>query len=84
MRSAHSRVAFAALDNLIDRHYLMSMRQAMEMETVHILLEKDLATEYIRVLGVYATLKSAEEEMSFLMDFNEERKSYKIEEKVII
>ena len=54
------------------------------METVHILLEKDLATEYIRVLGVYATLKSAEEEMSFLMDFNEERISYKIEERVII
>lgn len=82
MRSAHSRIAFAALDNLIDQHYIMSMRHTME--TVHILLEKDLATEYIRVLGVYATLKLAEEEMSFLMDFNEERKSYKIEEKVII
>lgn len=53
------------------------------METVYILLEKDLATEYVRIAGVYATLKLAEEEMSFLMDFNEERKSYKIEEKVM-
>ncbi len=81
MRSAHSRVAFAALDNLIDRHYIMSMRQAMEK--IYVLLEKDLATEYVRVQGVYATLKLAEDEMSFLMDFNEEQKSYKIEEKEI-
>lgn len=82
MRSAHIRYAFAALDNLIDQHYIMSMRQAMEK--VYILLEKELATEYVRVEGVYATLKNAEDAMSFLMDFNEERKSYKIEEKAII
>lgn len=82
MRSAHSRVAFAALDNLIDRHYIMSMRQTMEK--VYILLEKDLSTENVRVQGVYATLKNAEDEMWFLMDFNEEQKSYKIEEKVMI
>lgn len=31
MRSAHSRVAFAALDNLIDRHYLQSMRKRESM-----------------------------------------------------
>jgi hypothetical protein len=82
MRSAHSRVAFAALDNLIDRHYIMSMRQTMEK--VYILLEKDLSTENVRVQGVYATLKNAEDEMWLLMDFNEEQKSYKIEEKVMI
>jgi hypothetical protein len=82
MRSVHSRVAFAALDNLIDRHYIMSMRQTMEK--VYILLEKDLSTENVCVQGVYATLKNAEDEMWFLMDFNEEQKSYKIEEKVMI
>lgn len=82
MRSVHSGVAFAALDNLIDRHYIMSMRQTMEK--VYILLEKDLSTENVRVQGVYATLKNAEDEMWFLMDFNEEQKSYKIEEKVMI
>ncbi len=27
MRSAHIRLAFAALDNLIDRHYIQSMRK---------------------------------------------------------
>jgi hypothetical protein len=79
MRSAHSRVAFAALDNLIDRHYLMSMRQAMEK--VYILLEKDLATEYVRIAGVYETYQDAQEDAGYLMDFNEEQKSYKIEEK---
>jgi len=31
MRSAHSRLAFAALDNLIDRHYIQSMRQREPM-----------------------------------------------------
>ena len=53
------------------------------MSKVYILLEKDLATEYVRIEGVYATLKNAEDSMSFLMDFNEEEKSYKIEEKVM-
>jgi hypothetical protein len=55
------------------------MRQAMEK--VYILLEKDLETERVRVDGVYATLKDAEDQMWFLMNFNEECKSYKIEEK---
>jgi len=31
MRSAHIRYAFAALDNLIDRHYLMSMTKENNM-----------------------------------------------------
>jgi hypothetical protein len=52
-----------------------------EMETVYILLEKDLATEYVRVQGVYGSRENAEDTMRFLMDFNEEEKSYKIEEK---
>ncbi len=51
------------------------------METVYILLEKDLATEYVRVQGVYGSRENAEDTMRFLMDFNEEEKSYKIEEK---
>lgn len=54
------------------------------MEKVYILLEKDLSTENVCVQGVYATLKNAEDEMWFLLDFNEEQKSYKIEEKVMI
>jgi hypothetical protein len=57
------------------------MRQAME--TVYILLEKNLETEYVRVQGVYATLKLAEETMNVLMDFNEEDKYYYLEEKVM-
>ena len=81
MRQAHSRYAFAALDKLIDQHYIQSMRKAMQK--VYLLLEKDLRTENVRVQGAYATLKTAEDEMSFLMDFNEEQKSYKIEEKVM-
>ena len=54
------------------------------MQKVFILLEKDLSTELVRVESVYATRKDAELAMSFLMDFNEEQKSYKIEEKVMI
>ena len=53
------------------------------METIYVLLEKDMFTEYVRVEGVYATLKNAEDAMEFLMHFNEEEKSYKIEEQVI-
>ena len=83
MRSAHSRVAFAALDNLIADHYIHSMRKRDCMSKVFILLEKNLETEYVRVEGVYETLKDAEDNMSFLMDFNEEKKSYKIEQKVM-
>jgi hypothetical protein len=60
----------------------MGMRKAMQK--VYLLLEKDLRTENVRVQGAYATLRNAEDEMSFLMDFNEERKSYKIEEKDIV
>lgn len=83
MRSAHSRVAFAALDKLIDRHYIIDMRKRELMEKVFILLEKNLETEYVRVQGVYETLKLAEETMNFLMDFNEEDKYYYLEEKVM-
>lgn len=83
MRSEHSRVAFAALDKLIVNHYIHSMRKRELMETIYILLEKNLETEYVRVQGVYATLKLAEETMNVLMDFNEEKKSYKIEQKVM-
>lgn len=53
------------------------------MEKVYILLEKNLSTEYVRVESVYASRRDAELAMSFLMDFNEEQKSYKIEEKEI-
>ena len=83
MRSEHSRVAFAALDKLIDRHYIMDMRKRELMETIYILLEKNLETEYVRVEGVYETLKDAEDSMAFLMDFNEEDKYYYLEEKVM-
>lgn len=83
MRSEHSRVAFAALDKLIDRHYIMDMRKRELMETIYILLEKNLETEYVRVQGVFETLKLAEETMNLLMDFNEEDKYYYLEEKVM-
>lgn len=53
------------------------------MEKIYILLEKNLETGYVRVEGVYETLKLAQDSMAFLMDFNEEELSYKIEEKVI-
>ena len=83
IRSVHNRVAFAALDNLIADHYIHSMRKRELMEKVFILLEKNLETEYVRVEGVYATLKLAEETMNVLMDFNEEDKYYYLEEKVM-
>lgn len=53
------------------------------MTKIYILLEKNLETEYVRVEGVYETLKDAEDSMSFLMDFNEEDKYYYLEEKVM-
>jgi hypothetical protein len=53
------------------------------MEKVYILLEKNLETEQVRVAGVYETYQDAQEDANYLMDFNEEEKSYKIEEKVI-
>jgi len=53
------------------------------METIYILLEKDLALNYVRVQGVYATLKLAEDTMWCLQVLYEEEKSYKIEEKEI-
>ena len=59
------------------------MRKKEKMEKIYILLEKNLETGYIRVEGVYETLKLAQDSMAFLMDFNEEERSYKIEEKVI-
>lgn len=83
MRSEHSRVAFAALDKLIVNHYIQYMRHGDNMTKIYILLEKNLETEYVRVEGVYETLKDAEDSMSFLMDFNEEDKYYYLEEKVM-
>jgi hypothetical protein len=53
------------------------------MSKVYILLEKDLETEQVRVEGVYETYKDAQKEFHYLMDFNEEVKSYKIVEKEI-
>ncbi len=50
------------------------------MEKVYVLLEKNLDTKNVRIQGVYESLKKLEDEMWFLMDFNEEQKSYKIEE----
>jgi hypothetical protein len=55
----------------------------MLMEKVYILLEKNLETEQVRVAGVFAKKELAESEMDCLMDFNEEEKSYKIEEQEI-
>jgi Ni,Fe-hydrogenase I cytochrome b subunit len=78
MRSVHVRAAFVTLDNLIDRHYIMNMRQ--KMEKVYVLLEKNLDTKNVRIEGVYETLKKLEDQMWFLMDFNEEQKYYMIEE----
>ena len=83
MRSQYSRVAFAALDKLIVNHYIQYMRHGDNMTKIYILLEKNLETEYVRVEGVYETLKDAEDSMSFLMDFNEEDKYYYLEEKVM-
>jgi len=53
------------------------------MSKLYILLEKNLETKYVRVEGVYETLKDAQDSLEFLMDFNAEEKSYKIEEKVM-
>ena len=50
------------------------------MEKVYVLLEKDPDTEHVCIEGVYETLKDLEDKMWFLMDFNEEQKSYMIEE----
>jgi hypothetical protein len=83
MRSQYSRYAFAALDKLIVNHYIQYMRHGDNMTKVYILLEMNLETEYVRVQGVYETLKDAEDSMSFLMDFNEEDKYYYLEEKVM-
>lgn len=83
MRSEHSRVAFAALDKLIDSHYIQYVRHGDNMTKIYILLEKNLETEYVRVQGVFETLKLAEETMNVLMDFNEEDKYYYLEEKVM-
>ena len=53
------------------------------METIYILLEKNLETEQVRVVSVYDNAQDAQEDANYLMDFNEEEKSYKIEEQVI-
>jgi hypothetical protein len=56
------------------------MVRKTEMEKVYVLLEKDPDTEHVCIEGVYETLKDLEDKMWFLMDFNEEQKSYMIEE----
>ena len=50
------------------------------METVFVLLAKDLATERCWVEGVYATRDLAEEEMECQMELWEETRSYRIAE----
>lgn len=45
MRSEHSRLAFAALDNLIDNHYIHSMRQNDMISLAQYLRERNAATE---------------------------------------
>jgi hypothetical protein len=51
--------------------------------TVYVLLEKFLATEVVRVAGVYASYDLAEEVMEELMSVFKEERSYKIEDKYI-
>lgn len=53
-------------------------------ETVYVLLEKDLRSEYISVVGVYASYDLAEEFMEELMDLHEDECSYKIESKSLV
>jgi hypothetical protein len=54
MRSLHSRHAFAALDKLIDRHYIMSMTTEISMtDTVSSRLINDL---HIAEVGFEAAL----------------------------
>lgn len=50
------------------------------MEKVYVLLEKNLDTKNVRIEGVYESLKKLEDQMWFLMNFNEEQKYYMIEE----
>ena len=45
MRSAHSRHAFAALDNLIDRHYIMSMRENIMTNSARLIASLHIAEE---------------------------------------
>lgn len=83
MRSAHSRHAFAALDNLIDRHYIMSMRQKEQMEKIFILIENDPETGNVGIVGTYDTYQDAQEEAGYLMDFNNDFKYYEIREEKV-
>jgi hypothetical protein len=56
------------------------MVRKIEMEKVYVLLEKNLDTKNVRIEGVYESLKKLEDQMWFLMNFNEEQKYYMIEE----
>ena len=53
------------------------------MQTVYLLLEKNLKTEYTKLEGVYASRELAEEVMEELMEVYEEKRAYKIEEKLV-
>lgn len=53
------------------------------MKKVYLLLEKNLKTEYTKLLGVYATRKLAAEVMEDQMSFHEEERAYKIEVKMV-
>ena len=82
MRSEHSRVAFAALDKLIDRHYIMDMRE--QMEKVFILIENDPETGNVGIVGTYGTYQDAQEDAGYLMDFNNDFKYYEIREEKVM
>lgn len=67
MRSAHSRHAFAALDNLIDKHYIIDMReQEKEMANKSIPLAERLDEHAIKIglIPVKKTVKKASKKKS--------------------
>lgn len=65
MRSEHSRVAFAALDKLIDSHYIMDMRKRELMETIYILIYTNLETGYRKVINVYDDQRLAQDSLEY-------------------
>jgi hypothetical protein len=54
------------------------------METVYVLLEKDLKSEGIHVVGVYTSYELAEEVMDAHMEMYEEERSYKIVDRMVV
>ena len=53
------------------------------MKKVYLLLEKNLKTDYTRLLGVYASRKLAARIMEEQMSIYEEQRAYKIEVKMV-